>query len=770
MTQRDLNQSSFDVFVSYSSKDKAIADAVVAAVEGEGIRCWYAPRDIEPGADWADSITRAIQECSLMVLVFSEKANRSQRVIDEINFAIDQRKPILPFRIEAYNPTGALSLHLSSRHWLDAYEPSWDAHLDRLVESVTANLGSERENVQISGGAASAKVERGQEKKQTPKIAIYLLAGLILVSVAGYFGWQNFGGSPAPTSSPVVTEAASLQEQTPIPTSNQATTEVSDLASDRDAVLNSLVPEREEGFILDPQLNVGAENQLAVTLNLFLTLTKYDPERSEVVPGAARSWTVSPDGMIYTFTLYPDIPWVTHELGGQTTQVTDADGDPRFLKAEDFIYAIRRMCDPRLMEFYFRPTEIRGCQDALDYGDVETIPEDVFTAIGVEAVSDTELIVQLNEPSGAFLTKTTHFFFSALPTWAMEKYGEAWTSPGLIPSNGPFVIDDWIPGERIRLVRNELLPEVLAGEGNLGSVELLITDGNPEEEYQLWQSNQVDYVVLRNTQYQEHFRDHQDETTELVEGLTVAYLRFDLTRPPFNDVHLRRAFSAALDRESLVNETLDGGIPMIHLAPPSAFGAPPVDEVGMGFDPEYAQAVLEEVGYPGCEGLPPLTFVTVYSNFDQYGDSIARSWEKNLGCPEGTIDYQGQIDYSEMSTYGWNILGLGWGSDFPDEDNWVGTVLSCEKPYIDRECSEVDTLIEQAREEYRPAERIQLYHQIEEDFFGRDGSFPVAPLYTKITYYATSSWVDMNVGQYAGMIDWTGIKIDMDAKEQALKE
>ena len=82
IAQMDPNQPGFDVFVSYSSKDQTIADAVVEALEGENIYCWYAPRDVAPGADWADSVTKAIQDSSMMVLVFSEQANRSQRVID----------------------------------------------------------------------------------------------------------------------------------------------------------------------------------------------------------------------------------------------------------------------------------------------------------------------------------------------------------------------------------------------------------------------------------------------------------------------------------------------------------------------------------------------------------------------------------------------------------------------------------------------------------------------------------------------------------------
>jgi branched-chain amino acid transport system substrate-binding protein len=206
---------SFDVFVSYSSKEKAVADAVVSALENEGIRCWYAPRDIEPGADWADSITKAIHECKMMVLVFSKNANRSQRVVDEINYAISQEKIILPFRIEAYNPTGALGLHLSSRHWLDAYEPSWEAHLDRLVKSVSINLDSAGDTVQISGGEDDKVVEGTPGGAKSIFRYVNILAGIVILALGGYFGWRFFLGGPS--SAPEPTEIVVTSSPTSIP-------------------------------------------------------------------------------------------------------------------------------------------------------------------------------------------------------------------------------------------------------------------------------------------------------------------------------------------------------------------------------------------------------------------------------------------------------------------------------------------------------------------------------------------------------------------------
>jgi hypothetical protein len=94
-------------------------------------------------ADWGDSITKAISACKLVILVFSGHSNESKRVRDEIYYVISEEKIILPFRIENLDPTGSMRLHLSSRHWLDAYQPSWQAHLNRLVGSAADSLGRE---------------------------------------------------------------------------------------------------------------------------------------------------------------------------------------------------------------------------------------------------------------------------------------------------------------------------------------------------------------------------------------------------------------------------------------------------------------------------------------------------------------------------------------------------------------------------------------------------------------------------------------------------
>lgn len=122
-----------DVFVSHSSKDKLIADAVVAYLEKEGIRCWVAPRDIPPGANWPLSIMAGINQCRVMVVLFSEHANQSEHVCREIERAIHRSMPVIPMRIMKADPQGALEYLLSTSHWLDAFSPPLAAHMDSLA-------------------------------------------------------------------------------------------------------------------------------------------------------------------------------------------------------------------------------------------------------------------------------------------------------------------------------------------------------------------------------------------------------------------------------------------------------------------------------------------------------------------------------------------------------------------------------------------------------------------------------------------------------------
>jgi len=126
----------FDVFVSHSSKDKLVADAVCARLEAAGIRCWIAPRDIVPGTSYGESIIDAIHSAKVMVLVFSSNANSSGHIPKEVERAVSNGVVILPFRIEDLMPGKSLDYFIGSVHWLDAMTPPLEKHLDELVGTV----------------------------------------------------------------------------------------------------------------------------------------------------------------------------------------------------------------------------------------------------------------------------------------------------------------------------------------------------------------------------------------------------------------------------------------------------------------------------------------------------------------------------------------------------------------------------------------------------------------------------------------------------------
>lgn len=125
-----------DVFISYSSKDKTVADAICASIENKKIRCWIAPRDISPGADWGKSIIDAINSSSLMVLIFSEDSNESPQVLREVERAVSKGIPIVPFRIDDIMPNNSMEYFISTTHWLDALTPPMENHVENLVRIV----------------------------------------------------------------------------------------------------------------------------------------------------------------------------------------------------------------------------------------------------------------------------------------------------------------------------------------------------------------------------------------------------------------------------------------------------------------------------------------------------------------------------------------------------------------------------------------------------------------------------------------------------------
>lgn len=143
-----------DVFISYSSEDKAVADAVCATLEGQKIRCWIAPRDVLPGTAYAEALNEALQGSCALVLVLSTFSNASKHVMREIESAVNRGIPIVPFRIEDVQPSKSLNYFLKGIHWLDALSPPLEEHLQTLAQTVQRLL-SQQDPARAAGAPES---------------------------------------------------------------------------------------------------------------------------------------------------------------------------------------------------------------------------------------------------------------------------------------------------------------------------------------------------------------------------------------------------------------------------------------------------------------------------------------------------------------------------------------------------------------------------------------------------------------------------------------
>ncbi len=172
----------YDVFVSYSSKDKAIADAVCATLESNRIRCWIAPRDVPPGMSYPAALSKAIDDCRTMVLVFSSDSNTSPQVIREVERAVSKGKPIVPFRIHNVQPSPDMGYLIGTLHWLDALTPPLEAHLRQLVVTVQSFLSA-----QSADSAQPIQVPRVAQPapwhRKTRRALTAILTGLGVVAI-----------------------------------------------------------------------------------------------------------------------------------------------------------------------------------------------------------------------------------------------------------------------------------------------------------------------------------------------------------------------------------------------------------------------------------------------------------------------------------------------------------------------------------------------------------------------------------------------------------
>ena len=247
---------SHDVFVSYSTRDKPVADAVVSRLEQANIRCWVAPRDVVPGMVWAEAIIAAISTSRLMVVVLSGAANESPQVIREVERAVANGAVVIPFRIESVEPTGAMAYYLAGEHWLDAMNPPLESHIAQLVSVVRALLDrapvAAHEALPTPLPAPSTRSRDRRSLRTGLLVAAGLFAAFGAAVLFGVFSDGTEDGTtptptlpavaaptdsdtPTPPASAVVSPAASVPIATPVASTGGGTagvlTSVFDLAA-----------------------------------------------------------------------------------------------------------------------------------------------------------------------------------------------------------------------------------------------------------------------------------------------------------------------------------------------------------------------------------------------------------------------------------------------------------------------------------------------------------------------------------------------------------
>ncbi len=214
----------FDVFVSHSSKDRLVANALCARLEAAGIRCWIAPRDIVAGTSYGESIIEAIHSVKVMVLVLSANANSSGHIPKEVERAVSNGVAILPFRIEDVPPGKSLDYFIGSVHWLDALTPPLEKHLDELVETVqklitppTAFPAAGVPQSAPANPSALRPTTPARAGSATPSKKLWIGIAAVVVVAAIVFGFILLRPKPPGPISPTVNPSPNPSVVTPTP-------------------------------------------------------------------------------------------------------------------------------------------------------------------------------------------------------------------------------------------------------------------------------------------------------------------------------------------------------------------------------------------------------------------------------------------------------------------------------------------------------------------------------------------------------------------------
>jgi oligopeptide transport system substrate-binding protein len=385
---------------------------------------------------------------------------------------------------------------------------------------------------------------------------------------------------------------------------------------------------------LDPA-TMQAEVEYTIDTALFEGLVNIANDGETILPGVAERWEVSPDGLHYTFHLRPDARW--------------SDGSP--LTAADFVYAFRRVFTPSL-----------GCENNV-YGyaiaGARAMNEGRGTDLGVKAPDAHTVEIQLEFRTPYLLYILAGAPFVPVPRAVVERFGggaatgTAWTRPGNLVGNGPFVLATWQPNQVLVVTRNPRYWD--RGRVRLREVRFYPTD-NVEAEERSFRAGQLHVTYRLPISKLAAYRNRGDRQLHLTLQLDSLYLVCNVAKPPLNDVRVRRALALAIDRERIVPAVGRGALSPAHsLTRPGTAGYTPAALVD--FDPLLARRLLAEAGFPDGRGFPVVRLQLGAGSNTALAEALQAGWRESLGV-RVAIETQEQKTFFDALRVGNFQLGL----------------------------------------------------------------------------------------------------------------
>lgn len=412
-------------------------------------------------------------------------------------------------------------------------------------------------------------------------------------------------------------------------------------------------------------------------------LARYD-DRLNPSPAVAERWEVSRDGKTYTYYLHKNVLW--------------SDGRP--VMAQDFLYSWRRLLDPKTgAEYAYFLYDIIGAEE-FNAGKVRD-----FSAVGVEVPSPDIIRIRLKKPAVYFPYVMTFMVTFPLRQDMVEKYGDRWTEPGNIMTNGPYLLATWRHDYRIVLRKN---PRYYGKPPEYPEVKMFVVP-EPNTALTLYETSDLDMTPLSSVAIP-RYMTHSDYRR--VAQLRGYYYGFNTRKKPFDDVRVRQAFSLAIDRAELPRILKGGEVPATSWVPEGMFGYNPT--IGLGFDPKRAQSLLARAGYPGGKGLPRVTAAFNSESYENklVGENLQAQWRKNLGVNVDLDSQEWKVYLRALKTDPPQIFRLGWGADFPDPDNFLEIFTTHSGNNHTRWGSRrFDSLIAKAAGEQDRRKRLRMYDE-----------------------------------------------------------